>query len=108
MSNEVYKDLNQVAEIIKGHFPVGADVCTQAADHITNLEAENAILRESIKAGGEVSKRGVKRIAELEKDVESLEEDNQELVYDCRDWRIKCEKLKAQNAKLVEEEPDGV
>ena len=35
-------------------------------DQISNVQAENKLLHESIAAGGEVSKRGVKRIVELE------------------------------------------
>ena len=34
------------------------------------------------------------RIAELEATIAELEKDQQELVYDCRDWRIKCEALR--------------
>ena len=40
---------------------------------IAELEAENKILTDSIKAGGEVSKRGVKRIAKLEAEIKAME-----------------------------------
>ena len=43
-----------------------------AQARVSALEAENKILTGSIKAGGEVSKRGVKRIAELEAEVAKL------------------------------------
>ena len=39
-------------------------------------------------------------VAVLRKDLKAVEEDNQELVYDCRDYRIANAKLQNENDKL--------
>ena len=49
-----------------------------------------------------------KRIAELEATIADMEKEQQELVYDCRDRRIKIEKMQATIAELRESAREAV